>query len=122
MKFYSSCFSRVEKEKKENVVYVSISLWDKKVWKGYRLRSLNPSESILMEYKNGGSWGRYVERFKKEILDKKDCREMVENLKSYFGEDKDVCFVCYEWSNEKCHRRLVGEWLLENGFEYLGEI
>jgi len=122
MKFYSSCFGRVDKEKKENMVYVSISLWDKKVWKGYRLRSLNPSESILMEYKNGGSWERYVERFKKEILGKKDCGKMVENLKSYFGEDKDVCFVCYEWSSEKCHRRLVGEWLLENGFEYLGEI
>lgn len=39
----------------------------------------------------------------------------IENIK-----EKDICLVCYERPSDFCHRRLVADWLIENGFKCEG--
>ncbi len=117
VKFYSSYFGNVDNMVREGYkgVFISISLWDKKVWSGYRMRSLNCSRECLMDYKRDGDIDKYIERYKREVLDKKDCKKMVDDLEKFFG-GRDVCFLCYEGKNKFCHRKLVGEWLVSNGY------
>ena len=84
---------------------VSIARWSPKWW-GSRRRyiSLAPSPSLLGRSKAGLPWQAYVEEYKREVLDRLDPKEVYEEL-------KDSIVMCWEKPGEKCHRRLVAEWI-----------
>ena len=65
-----------------------------------------PTKDILDDYKKKRiDWSEYVTRFNKLIEDRK-----IEGIVPY--EELDgVCLLCTEHSPEKCHRRLVAEYL-----------
>ena len=112
--FYTSYFSNVDKLPKE-MVLISISLWSPKDWKGWKLRSLAPTQEILVEYKRRPDVKRYTERYENEVLGAKDCKLLVDSLNAKF-KGKDICFLCYEKSGF-CHRHLVADWLEANGYD-----
>jgi uncharacterized protein (DUF488 family) len=75
----------------------------------HHLPQCTPTEDILDEFKkNGGSWDAYVQRFLPLI-----CSRHIETLLTPemldFG-----CLLCSEPTPEKCHRRLVAEYLQEH--------
>lgn len=45
---------------------------------------------------------------------------MLSALRELYSKCKnnDIILVCYEKSNEKCHRRLIGEFISQFGIEY----
>jgi len=66
---------------------------------------LAPTKEILDEYKNNSSWANYEARFLELLSNRK-----VENILSR-EELKDACLLCSEDKPQKCHRRLVAEYL-----------
>ena len=68
---------------------------------------LAPTEEILDGYKkNGGDWSNYESRFialmKERKIDETVPKELIDG----------GCLLCSEASPERCHRRLVAEYLL----------
>lgn len=77
-----------------------------KEWHDEFKNNLNSVESI--------KW--YKEKYLSTILEKIDVKNVVEELNKQ-ANGKDVCLLCYETPNNFCHRKLVREWLNENGIE-----
>lgn len=67
-----------------------------------------PSEDILDEFKkSGGSWDTYVQKFLPLIQNRRIETLLTPEMLD-FG-----CLLCSEPTPEKCHRRLVAEYLKE---------
>lgn len=67
-----------------------------------------PTEDILDEFKkNGGSWDAYVQRFL-PLIRSRHIETLLTPAMLDFG-----CLLCSEPTPEKCHRRLVAEYLQE---------
>lgn len=73
--------------------------------------SLAPSLELLNTYKNNKlSEDEFSKIYKNETLSKLDPKVIFEKY-------KDSVFLCYEKSDDFCHRQLVSSWLQEAGFE-----
>lgn len=72
---------------------------------------LVPQWSIVQKFKNGGDWSDYVKEYHKQLEQLDKCA-VFKKLKYYAEQyNKDcIVLVCYEKSNEYCHRRLIAEW------------
>jgi uncharacterized protein (DUF488 family) len=66
---------------------------------------LAPSKEILDDYRSGGEWSSYVERFE-ALMDERGIPQTLE--RSEF-ERLRSCLLCSESTPEQCHRRLVAE-------------
>ncbi|MEI7900101.1 MAG: DUF488 domain-containing protein [bacterium] len=74
----------------------------------HHLPLLAPSADILDEFKkNGGSWDTYVQKFLPLIRSRRIETLLTPEMLD-FG-----CLLCSEPTPEKCHRRLVAEYLKE---------
>lgn len=64
-----------------------------------------PTKDILDEYRKGSDWNLYVSKFS----------ELIRNRKIEDVVDKEVldhaCLLCTEDTAQKCHRRLIAEYL-----------
>ncbi len=68
-----------------------------------------PTEAILADYKKkGGSWERYEEQFLPLLRARK-----IEDRVPLAMLDR-ACLLCSEPTPEKCHRRLVAEYLAQH--------
>ena len=74
----------------------------------HHLPECAPTEEILDEFKkNGGSWEIYVQRFLPLIRSRRIETFLTPEMLDY------GCLLCSEPTPEKCHRRLVAEYLQE---------
>lgn len=106
-KIYTSYFARASKIIPDRRL-VSIALTSPEGWKGTYFRDLNPSPSLLSNYKNGRvSTEEYKETYYFETLRLLSPEEVYNSLKG-----KVLC--CWEKSDSFCHRHIVIEWLREN--------
>jgi uncharacterized protein YeaO (DUF488 family) len=71
-------------------------------------KRLAPSWDIYKEYKETNDYKLYTKRFKEEILSNVDLDDIIEELRTNYG-DKHVVLLCYEKPNEFCHRHIVAE-------------
>lgn len=73
--------------------------------------SFAPTEELLDGYRAKKiSWQQYEEIFA-QIMDERKLYKKFKNL--YLGW-KNICFLCSELTADKCHRRLVAEYLQDN--------
>ena len=111
---YTSYFSS-KKYNKEQAI--SISRWNK-FWQGETYPDLFPSESLLKWWKSlpeNLQWDMtyqqlYFTYYKQETLDKLDPPKVAADL-------ENKVLLCYEKSEDFCHRHLVAAWLKMNGYE-----
>lgn len=104
---YTSYFGQIKKISNP----VSISRFPPFWYKGPRYSLLAPSEQLLNLYKLGKiSNPEYTIRFN-DYLKTLDAAKVYETLTQSYG---DCVLLCYEKSNEFCHRHLVSKWLEEN--------
>ena len=74
-------------------------------------KALAPTKSILFGYKNEEiSDEEYTKRYREEVLSKLDPRKVYDDLNG-------SVLLCYEKRGDFCHRNIVSDWLLENGFK-----
>jgi len=100
----------------DDIVKVSISLYQPRFGNFKIYKSLAPSESIFMEYKSGkiGEDG-YIRRYKKEILEPLDIDKVIKDLME-LSDGKDVVLLCYE-KDAFCHRHIDRLWFNGLGIE-----
>lgn len=77
-----------------------------------------PSERLLREYqnrlgkkkRNDSAWSYYVEEFSKEVL----CERTIHRFQETSDDLHRVCLLCSEEAAERCHRRLLAEYLKDH--------
>lgn len=121
MKIYTSYYGRM-KYLPKNIIPVCISLSMPKEIILPRIKQLMPSWDILNEYKHTGNKEVYTERFIKEILGKTSVQEIMRYIRWIANNYRanpgyDICLMCYEKSDDFCHRHIVSKWLRENEIE-----
>lgn len=65
-----------------------------------------PTGELLDAYKNDRDWARYEERFNQLLAERRPEVEARELLKK-----DSICLLCAEPAADKCHRRMVAEYL-----------
>jgi len=117
---YTSYFGGVRKFNLPQDKLVSISQWPPKGYTGEKYKQLAPTPGIIKDYKAGKlSNEDYVPRYIREVLDKLDPIKVYHELNGKI-------LLCYEKSEDFCHRHLVWRWFLENNcdceeWEYTGD-
>lgn len=116
MKIYTSYFGIANKFP-PNFTLVSIALKTPDWFKGKTYPHLAPSSSILSQYKQCQNQSVYVERYTNDILSKLDFDTVIRDLKKLSSENENIVLLCYEKSNEPCHRHIVSKWMRDNGID-----
>lgn len=72
-----------------------------------------------MEWKKNRDNDYYIEHFQTEVLDGLDAATVIKELNYLVSNvnGKDIALICYEKPSDFCHRHLVAEWLIKNGFQ-----
>lgn len=109
-KVYTSYYARACRIVPDRrLVAISIGIPDG--FNGEILRELNPSETLLHDYKSGKcSEEEYIERYRLNVLDKL-------NPIDIYNKVKGKVMLCYCGRDKFCHRKLVLDWLAQ----HLGE-
>jgi uncharacterized protein (DUF488 family) len=71
------------------------------------MTALAPDEEMFAAYRQDRDWAAYAHRFQ-ALLEERD---IAQTLDRGFFEEKACCLLCSEATPEKCHRRLVAEYL-----------
>lgn len=89
--------------------YYSVARYTPNIPGVYGLTQLSPPEIMLSRYKHGYLKKRdYIVQFR-EMLDK------VEIPAFFRKEGSDIFLLCYEKPDDFCHRRIILQWLEDNG-------
>lgn len=72
-------------------------------------RLMSPTEDILKQYRSDSDWAKYEAAFKALLQE----RDLVKQLDRAWWAAHKACLLCSEHTPEKCHRRLVAEYLAE---------
>ena len=102
---YTGYFAQAKKYKG---ILMSVAGKTPKSFNGIKLRCFMPKFWFFQKWKNGEiSNDEYVEIFKKEVLDHIN----KESIKNFLSSDKDLFLLCYEKSDDFCHRHIVADWI-----------
>jgi len=71
------------------------------------LSELAPTKEILNKFRKDKNWSNYERRFIQLLRE----RTVIEKLDKSLFEQNICCLLCSEPTPDKCHRRLVGEFL-----------
>ena len=110
---YTSYFGNI-RNLPEELAVVSISTIPIKGWSGYQYRKLAPKAEWISLAKNGGT--EEYKRLYMEMLNCLDPDVVIEELYD-LTDSEDIVLVCYERSENFCHRHIVSEWFRNAGYE-----
>lgn len=111
MKFYTGYFAKLKTYEKDGLLPVAICGKSPEFYKGLEYKKFAPSWSIFSSWKKGFITDEeYAKRFKNEVLNKLNKEEITNYINSF---NEDIIFLCYEKSNDFCHRHIVSKWLRE---------
>lgn len=125
---YTSYFANLNKLPKD-ITPISICAKAPEWYKGLKYKKLAPTYNILMKYKQDYDKNYYIEHYQKEVLDKLNPADILHDLyrivnpKNY-TKLPHIALICFEKPEDFCHRYLVANWLIDNGYkveEYKGE-
>ena len=86
-------------------------------YKGPQYKKLAPKYSFFRDYKDGKIGEQeYTELYREQVLNHLNANDVVKDIESFYPND-DVTLICYEKPGDFCHRHIVAEWLIENGFQ-----
>lgn len=115
LSLYTNYFSAYRKEIPKDILFLSIARTQPKSFRFKTFDKFFPPVQLLWDYKDGRiTWETYEKEYKTQVLDTLVPSEIVAELVELAGDSKRVCLLCWEKSEEHCHRRLVMEWLNEN--------
>jgi uncharacterized protein YeaO (DUF488 family) len=79
----------------------------------YHITDFAPYKETLLEYKNNGNWGLYVEKFTQQMNEDPEFQRLANNLVKAITSGEKYCLICYEKDYTHCHRYLIAKWLEE---------
>lgn len=93
---------------------VAICLYPPKGFNGEAYKALAPTERILQWWKESPQDKKAQEIYKRlyyrDVLNHLDVHDVARAL-------QDRILLCYEKPGDFCHRHIVAEWLIANGYE-----
>ena len=119
MKIYTTYFAKL-KSLPEGIIPISICGKAPNGYKGLEYKKLAPKYDFFMKWKETHDNDYYIRCYNEQVLSKLDPRQvfvdLIEMTPSCITFPK-IALVCYEKSEDFCHRHLVAKWLTENGYE-----
>lgn len=126
---YTTYFAKL-RSLPDNVIPVSICAKAPDWYDGIQYKKLAPKYGFFKEWKRTHDNEYYIQHFNDEVLSPLDVVVVVNELQVAMPEEVKmkmhaplwankhfhVALVCYEKSEDFCHRHLVSEWLNESGF------
>ena len=115
---YTSYFGRLSRFP-ENIVPISICGKAPDWYGGPQYKKLAPKYDFFMKWKETHDNDYYIKCFNEQVLDKLNAQDVLLELSELAGfnnRHNDICLICYEKSEDFCHRHLVAGWLRKNGF------
>lgn len=91
-------------------------------FKGIEYKKLAPKYGFFQEWKKDHDNEKYIKCFNEQVLNGLDADKVVDELYEKAGICEDlrdkykIVLVCYEEPEDFCHRHLVADWLIENGY------
>jgi len=119
MKVFTSYYDRVPVIEKDAYTLVRVSRKEPPEWfcSEYSHVDLSaafgPSAAMLEECHPLENWEAFEPRYKNEILGVLDKTEILKDFERICSENggKPLLLLCYETSEQNCHRYLIGEYL-----------
>ena len=112
MKIYTSYFGNLRNLDKAGIVAISIARYSPKWFYGPKYVLVSPTSYMLSSQ---CSHEEYLRKYA-DILNGLNPARIVEEV-TRMGRGKDVALCCYEKPGDFCHRHLLSEWLVKNGYE-----
>ena len=109
MKIYTSYFAKLKKIP-EDIVRISICGKAPDWYDGIQYKKVAPKYGFFQEWKKNHDNDFYIEHFNAEVLDNLVAKNVYEDLNK-LSDGKDCVLICYEKSEDFCHRHLVADWL-----------
>lgn len=128
---FTSYFANIKKFP-TNVIPVAICAKVPDWYTGLRYPKLAPKYDMLMKYKDDHNEADYTDCFNNTILKPLDPVKVSSELQEWLEFHYDIklylaplcdntsyhiALICYEKSDEFCHRHLVADWFEANGIE-----
>lgn len=118
---YTSNFAKIKNAKG---IIISVARFnpkwlpkDKYIW----FKNLAPSKDLLKNYKdNKIDWEEYIPIYY-EGLNNLFSKYEIHKIKKYLNSGQDVTILCYERSEDNCHRHLLANLFKDLGY-YIEEI
>lgn len=107
MKIYTSYFAMLKKIPSD-IVPISIAISTPKWYTGLCYKKIAPDYQTVEKYKKDGN----ITEYKKEYWNKikhLTVQGIVKDLEK-ISKGKDVVLLCYEKSEDFCHRHLIAKW------------
>lgn len=104
---YTSYFAKIKDY--PDMSFVSVSRFTPKAIKIPVLLYLAPSSDVLRDYKEDKDLDKFIRKFNKQLkmLDADTVASALNNR----------VLVCYEKSDDFCHRHIIAQWLRNHGYE-----
>lgn len=112
MTIYTSYYAK-SKKIPEDIVRISIAGKAPEYYTGIQYKALAPKYGFFMEWKKNHNNDFYVKHFYSEVLDNLNPKDVYNKLHE-LSVGKDCVLLCYEKSDDFCHRHIVAKWLEDN--------
>ncbi len=110
---YTSYFAKL-KSLPDNIVPISICSKAPDWYKGLQYKKLAPKYDFFMKWKKDHDDDHFIKCFNEQVLLGLNAPEILCELQSLAGVNKDIVLLCYEKSTDFCHRHLVSNWFREH--------
>jgi len=119
VKILTSYYDKTQKLDKGAYTFIRVSRKEVPEWfdKEYKHVDMSeyfgPSPAMLTECHPLESWGAFEPRYKNEVLGALDKEATLKKFEEIYAEhgNKPLVLLCYETSEQNCHRYLIGEYL-----------
>ena len=117
--FYTSYFANL-KSLPSYMIPISICGKAPDWYHGLQYKRLAPKYDFFMKWKKNHDNEYYIEQYKSRVLESLDFWKVYDELYTLAESQCDrrayeICLICYEKSNDFCHRHLVSDWFNQNG-------
>lgn len=116
MRIYTSYFARQKKLRTAGIKTVSIAIKQPTFFYGPQYLPLAPPWSLVRGVKYEGKSQEWYDKHFTAQLQALNPDEVVKEIEQ-LSDGKDIALLCYEKNVDECHRKTVGEWLKNNGYE-----
>ena len=109
IKIYTSYFGNC-RNIPEDIVKISICGKAPEWFSGMQYKQVAPKYEFFQEWKRNKDNNYYIKHFNEEVLNTLDAKVVYKEL-CELSNGKDCVLLCYEKSEDFCHRHLVAAWL-----------
>jgi uncharacterized protein YeaO (DUF488 family) len=113
---FTSYFANVKKLP-SNVIPIAICINPPRGYRGLWYPKLAPDYDILKRYRRDRDEADYRKLFTRRVLDNLSIDTVLRDISEMALPNVHVALICYEKSEDFCHRQLVAEWFRSNGIE-----